>query len=130
MPCRRSAALEVFKSIDDGRNDRTYGLGRAFFYAGNYLEAEKLLEEISSDYWHGSARMIEAAAIVALSNDDQKAEAKSKLLSRAKTKFNQGYSVDRKYWDDIFSGATKDKHQGYDLVLGLLAPLRQEVASK
>jgi tetratricopeptide (TPR) repeat protein len=29
------AALEVFKSIDDGRSDRTYGLGRAQFYAGN-----------------------------------------------------------------------------------------------
>jgi tetratricopeptide (TPR) repeat protein len=125
-----SAALDVFKSIDDGRNDRTYGLGRAYFYAGNYLEAEKLLEEISSEYWHGSARIIEAAAIIALSNDEQRSEAKSKLLSRAKTKFNEGYSVDRKYWDDIFSGAAKDKHQGYDLVLGLLAPLRQEIASK
>jgi tetratricopeptide (TPR) repeat protein len=124
-----SAALKVFESIDDGRNDRTYGLGRAYFYAGNYPESIKLLEEISSEYWHGSARIIEAAAIVSLSTDEQKPEAKSKLLARAKIKFDEGYSTDRKYWDDRFAGI-KDKHQGYDLVLGLLTPLRQEIASK
>ncbi|MET3838207.1 tetratricopeptide repeat protein [Bradyrhizobium sp. OAE829] len=125
-----NAALDVFKSIDDSRSDRTYGIGRAYFYAGNYSDAEKSLAQISSDYWHGSARIIEAAAIIALANEEKAPEAKSKLVTLAKTKFNEGYSVDRQYWDGIFSGNSKDKHQGYSLVLELLAPLRQEIASK
>jgi len=125
-----NAALEVFKSIDDGRNDRTYGYGRAQFYAGNYTEAETLLQQISSEYWHGSARVIEAAAIVARSKNEPNPETTQKLLARAKTTFTEGYSVDRPYWDGIFSGTTKDKHQAYGLILELLAPLRQEVASR
>lgn len=123
------AALEVFKSINDGRNDRTYGLGRAQFYAGNYAEAETLLQQISSKYWHGSARVIEAAAIVARSKREQNPETARELMAQAKATFSEGYSVDRQYWDGIFSGS-KDKHQGYGIVLEFLAPLRQEVASR
>jgi tetratricopeptide (TPR) repeat protein len=123
------AALDVFKSIDDARNDRTYGLGRAYFYAGKHIEAENSLAQISSNYWHGSARIIEAAAIIARANEEKNSTQKSKLIALAKEKFSEGYALDKQYWDGIFSG-TKDKHQGYSVILELLAPLRQEIASR
>ena len=55
-----SLALEQFKSIDNGKRDRSYGLGRAYFYVGDYNKSEELLASVPSNYYHGAARILEA----------------------------------------------------------------------
>jgi predicted Zn-dependent protease len=58
-------AVDLFKSIDDGKADRSFTLGRAELYAGDLSDAEKTLDGVPATYWHGAAKVLEAAALMA-----------------------------------------------------------------
>lgn len=122
-------ALEVFQKINDGSRDRSYGLGRAYFYAGAYDEANKTLEAVPSDYWHGAGRMLEAASLLARAESESDSGRKADLLSTARKKFHEAYVVDRSYWNGILSRKQKDQHQGYEKLLDLVGPLYSQIVS-
>jgi tetratricopeptide (TPR) repeat protein len=122
------AALELFKTINDGKRDRLYSLGRAHFYAGNFDDAQRILSEVPSNYWEGAARILESAALLAAARRQMDTPGRSELELRAKQKFREGYASNKDYWNGILLGTRKDKHQGYERVRDLVTPLfRDEV---
>jgi len=119
-------AVSLFKSIDDGKRDRSFTLARAYLYKGDFAKAHALLQQVPSSYWHGAARILDAAALVSMAKDTADSSAKVRLQDQAKQQFQQGYSVDRAYWDGIFSRKQRDIHLSYELVISLLAELYRE----
>jgi thioredoxin-like negative regulator of GroEL len=111
-------AVELFKSIDDGKADRSFTLGRAYLYAGNFSDAQKILEGVPLNYWHGAARILEAAALIAQERDNT--PSRSDFRDRANQKFREGYLSDKIYWVGIFSGQQRDVHLTYELPVRLL----------
>jgi Tetratricopeptide repeat len=116
-------AVRLFKSIDDGKRDRSFTLARAYLYKGDFEKAHAVLQQIPPSYWHGAAKILDAAALISLARTTADSSTKSQLEEEAKQQFEQGYSVDRAYWDGIFSKRQRDIHLSYDLVIPLLAEL-------
>lgn len=120
-------ALQTFKSIDDGKRDRSYSLGRAYFYTEDFDSARRYLEGVPSNYWFGAARIYHAATLLMLAQKQPEGTARLNLESEAKKRFTEGYMIDRQYWNGILTGTQKDKHQSYDKAIELLLPFYQEV---
>lgn len=111
--------IEILESIKDNTEDWEFSIGRAYVYSGQLKDAKKHLEGVSSDYWHGASRILEAAALAGLAeNATDKAE-KASLIETATEKLRRGYNIDTAYWDDIFAGG-HDKHLGYTEPLKVL----------
>ena len=49
-------AIELLQSIDDGKPDVSYALGRAYLYEDNYKDALKILQLVPSSFNHVSAQ--------------------------------------------------------------------------
>lgn len=112
-------AIDLFVSINDGARDRSFSLGRAYLYAGKLTDAQKNLEGIPVDYWHGAARVLEAATLMAMSKDEMDEQKRNTLTRRATEKFKEGYGIDKLYWDHVFV-AKKEMHMSYALPVSLL----------
>jgi hypothetical protein len=123
-------AIEVFKKIDDGKRDRAFSLGRAYLYDGQLDEAIKLLSTVSPNYWHGAARVLEAAATIALAEKAADTARHGELQRRAQKKLEEGYEIDRLYWDGVFSGKRPDVHMTYGLPVSLLGSIYIVIASR
>lgn len=111
--------VEILLSIRDNREDWDFSIGRAYVYSADFVLASKHLEGVSSEYWHGAARVLEAAALVGLAAQAADASDKSSLIEKAKRKLRLGYAKDTAYWDKIFQGG-RDKHLGYSEPLRIL----------
>ena len=92
----------------------------AAVYSREFERARKHLEGVSSEYWHGAARILEAAALGGIiRTKDAKDE---KLIRLLETKFQEGYKVDPAYWNNLFSGG-RDPHLGYDVPIKILVDI-------
>lgn len=118
-----SRAIELLKSIEDGKPDWRRAMGRAYLYASDYKEALKYLETVPTSYQHGEARIEEAAANMGLSMDESDRKRKVTLISRAKAKLQEGINHDPEYWKGILSGRRKDPKIPYRVPLELLRPI-------
>jgi tetratricopeptide (TPR) repeat protein len=116
-------AIELLKSIEDGKTDWRRGIGRAYLYAGDYKEALEYLETVPTNYQHGEARVEEAAANMGLSKDELDPKRRATLVSRAKAKLQEGINHDPEYWKGILSGKRKDPKIPYKIPLELLKPI-------
>jgi tetratricopeptide (TPR) repeat protein len=112
-------SIELLKSIEDEKEDWEFSIGRAYIYSGDFADAKKHLEGVSSDYLHGAARVLEAAALSGLYENSRDENEKTSLLAEARDKLKAGYKIDSVYWDRIFS-VGYDKHLGYSEPLKIL----------
>jgi tetratricopeptide (TPR) repeat protein len=119
-------AIELYKSIDDGKPDLSYALGRAYLYEDNYQEALKHLQPVPSSFNHGSARVSEAAALVGMANNTANPSQRASLLSKASDKLREGLAEDTKFWEGIFDGNTTDIHEGHSKQILLLGSMYQK----
>lgn len=122
-------AIALFRAIDDKRPDRAFTLGRAYFYAGDYSEANAILERVPKRYWNGAGRIIQAATLVALADAEKDMLKKEKLLQKAADLFAQGYRVKKSYWNGIFDDGEVDVHLPHDKAVPLLLSIYRQVAS-
>jgi tetratricopeptide (TPR) repeat protein len=121
-------AVDLFKLIDDGKRDRTFTLGRAYLYQGNFTKAHELLQQIPDNYWHGAAKILDSAALMSLASTETSERAS--FENQARQKFHEGYSQDSVYWDRIFGGG-KDIHLSYNKVIPIVEQFyRQIIANK
>jgi tetratricopeptide (TPR) repeat protein len=122
-------AIELFKSIDDGKRDRSFTLGRAYLYAGNLKDAHALLQTVPATYWRGAGKILDAAVLTKLANSED-LDARKKFETQAREEFREGYLVDRSYWDSIFSRGQTDPHLSYTLPVKLLTAVYKEEAGR
>lgn len=116
-------AIELFRSIDDGRPDRAFTLGRAYFYAGEFSDANSILERVPQDYWKGAGKVVRAGALLGVAEMQPDGTKKESFLVSARQRFREGYYVDRIYWDGIFKHGQTDVHLPHDRVVSKLKPI-------
>ena len=113
-------ALDLYRSVEDGRPDWSYAMGRALLYDGKFQESLKYLEGLPSHFKDGSPRVIEAAALAGLARNELDAVKRNELFRRAKNKLQAGETQKPDYWGGILSGNKKDIHEGFAVPLRLL----------
>lgn len=108
-------ALQTVELIKDRKADWYYLKGRAAFYAAQYESARTSLQAVGSDYFHGAAHVLMAAAILAHDGRD--------ASHAAREQFQLALKSDGSYWRSILSGAYVEPSQTYDLPLTVLRPV-------
>lgn len=115
-------AIAKLETINDGKPDWSFSIGRAYLYAGDYKRARTELQATPTSFWKGAGRVLEAAALVALSETAAAAE-REQLITQAKAKLADGFHQDTQYWRDILTGTRKDIHMSYNQPIKLLQPI-------
>lgn len=113
-------AIDEYMKLKDATPRWSYNAGRAYFHAGDYKTAKGLLEAVPTSYYQGRARVLEAAALVAMSASENSPEVKKTLLSTAKSKLKEAVDADRQYWRAILVERKNDIHESYRKTIELL----------
>lgn len=116
-------ALEELESINDGKPDWSFSMGRTRLYAGEYQKAVTYLQPVPTTFWRGAARILEAAALVGLAQNETNPVRQAALRKEAEQKFLEGYKSDRAYWKGILTEESYDIHLGYTKPIALLKEL-------
>ena len=111
-------AVDTFKSITDTKVDWHYAMGRAFLYAGEYVEARKHLQTVPTFYWHGAGRILEAACISGLVNAQIPNNAN--LVTLVKENVEAALAQDRNFWTGLFKGTSQDLSQTYTIPFNMI----------
>ena len=116
-------AIELLETINDGKQDWSYSMGRAQLYAGEYQKAITYLQPVPTAFWRGTPRILEAAALTGLAQSESDPKRQAVLKKAAEQKFLEGYNFDRIYWRGILKEQSYDIHQGFTKPVELLRDL-------
>lgn len=105
-------AVRTYDSVRSSSPEWWYAQGRAYLFAGRYQDAERLLALVPTNFNRGTARILRAAALAALSAPD------------AATELRVGLDQDPVYWEAVLSGRRVEKRESYNKVAKLLEVIR------
>jgi tetratricopeptide (TPR) repeat protein len=120
-------AIDLYNSAKDVRPSWSFGMGRACLYGEKFDDALSNLEPVASDYYHGAARVLEAAALVGSANNERNRMKRPALLSKASANLREGIAQDSKFWEGIFNGTTRDIHGSHTKETVLLGQLFKKI---
>ncbi|PDT89700.1 hypothetical protein CO669_12945 [Bradyrhizobium sp. Y36] len=93
-----------------------YKLAKASFYEKDYVEAKRLIVQVSTSYSEegakGQARILESAILLAQPSQSENRTAESV--------FTEGVNADPKFWRQIFLGGRKNRSDPYDNIVRVL----------
>lgn len=114
-------AIETYNTVEPNEKNNEYwwySFGRANLYAGNYQIALENLRLVPDGFKKGSARILEAAALLASNGGYEKAS--KEKLREVTQKLDAGKTIDPDYWDKIINRNWKDVEGSHSIELGIL----------